>query len=64
MGKVNTKKIMTSKDVSNTPQMISEKRQKMISDTAYYIAEKRNFDGERELDDWLEAERIINQSIE
>lgn len=44
-----------------TPMSISpEDRQRMISDAAYYLAEKRAFNGECQLEDWLAAEAEIN----
>lgn len=40
-------------------------REKMISDAAYYRAQKRGFGPGRELDDWLEAEvEISSQFLE
>ena len=39
-----------------------EERQQMISETAYYLAEQRNFEGECQLHDWLEAEAKINHT--
>ncbi len=35
-------------------------RVEMIAVAAYFLAEKRNFIGGRELDDWLTAERDID----
>lgn len=34
----------------------------MIAEAAYYKAEKRNFDDGFEMEDWLEAEREINEN--
>jgi len=36
----------------------------MIQIAAYYLAEKRSFAAGHELDDWLEAERCIDEIIE
>lgn len=36
-------------------------REQMIAEAAYYIAQARGFDGDHELDDWLEAEAEINR---
>ena len=40
-----------------------EERWKMISDAAYYIAEKRGFLGGDPAQDWLEAERQIDERM-
>ena len=45
--------------VSPTP----EERWKMISDAAYYIAEKRGFVGGDPAQDWCEAERQIEERL-
>jgi Protein of unknown function (DUF2934) len=37
-------------------------RQRLISDAAYYRAQKRNFAPGQELDDWLAAEAEVTQS--
>ena len=37
-----------------------EERHRMITETAYLIAEKRGFEGDRALDDWLQAEAKID----
>jgi hypothetical protein len=36
----------------------------MISEAAYYLAEKRGFTGENALDDWLAAERQVRKIIQ
>ncbi|MBL8201549.1 MAG: DUF2934 domain-containing protein [Chromatiales bacterium] len=38
-------------------------REQMIAEAAYYRAERRNFAGGRELDDWLAAEEEIDSLI-
>lgn len=35
----------------------------MISEAAYFIAEKRRFVGAHSLDDWLTAEQQVRQEI-
>lgn len=40
-----------------------ERRQAMIADAAYYYAEQRGFASSHELDDWLAAERQIDQAL-
>ncbi len=42
---------------------ISIDRQKMIEVAAYYIAEKRNFEGGNPEEDWFEAELEIDDLI-
>ena len=41
----------------------AELRHQMIAEAAYYLAEKRNFQGGDPVNDWLEAERIIDQAL-
>jgi hypothetical protein len=38
-------------------------REQLIAEAAYYRAERRNFAGGRELDDWLAAEEEIDSLI-
>lgn len=38
-------------------------RHQLISEAAYFRAQQRGFDGDRALDDWLEAEREIVRSF-
>ena len=40
-----------------------EQWQEMVSEAAYYCAERRGFEEGYELDDWLEAEAEIRESI-
>jgi len=42
-------------------RMSDEERQRRIADAAYRKAQERGFDGNREIDDWLEAEREVDQ---
>lgn len=39
-----------------TQTIASEERQRLIAEAAYLIAEQRGFQGDRALDDWLQAE--------
>lgn len=48
----------------NNPDVMSAYRRDMIAEAAYYIAENRGFSGEYDLDNWLEAERMIDQTSE
>ena len=58
-------------DLKNPPQpriaasitVSAELRQQMIAEAAYYLAEKRSFQGGDPVNDWLEAERIIDQAL-
>ena len=36
---------------------------RMISQAAYYLAQRRGFQGEHDLDDWLAAEQYVRQMI-
>lgn len=45
-----------------TPEAIPS-REQMIAEAAYYRAERRNFAGGREMDDWLAAEEEIDSLI-
>ena len=45
---------------SAPPPPDGDARQVMIAEAAYFIAERRAFDGDAALDDWLEAERQID----
>jgi hypothetical protein len=40
-----------------------EQRQQMIAETAYFIAEARGFNGECQLDDWLQAEAMVDRQL-
>jgi hypothetical protein len=40
-----------------------EERHRMIAEAAYYLAEKRRFQGGDPLLDWLEAERAIDRFL-
>ena len=40
------------------------KRQAMIAEAAFFIAESRGFTPGLEFDDWLEAERLVGQQPE
>ena len=40
--------------------MSDEERQRRIAERAYRKAQERGFAGDRQLDDWLEAEREHN----
>lgn len=39
-------------------------RQAMVAEAAFYLAERRDFDPGHELEDWLEAERAVDQLLQ
>ncbi len=41
-----------------------DRRHAMISEAAYYLAEQRDFHPGHELDDWLSAERQIDEPLD
>jgi hypothetical protein len=47
-----------------TPVVTPEDRQNMIAVEAYLIAEQRGFQGGTEMDDWLQAEAIVDARFE
>ncbi len=48
--------------ISQSPT--EDERRDRIALAAYYNAERRGFQGDRELDDWLEAERQVGGSLQ
>jgi len=54
------------KKASSVPakrQLTDELHHRQVCEAAYYLAEKRGFWPSNELNDWLEAEKIINSNI-
>jgi hypothetical protein len=49
-----------TKEATATSQAEEEERYRLITEAAYLIAEKRGFEGGRELDDWLQAEAEVD----
>lgn len=45
------------------PTITAEERHQMIAEAAYYLAEKRGFEGGDPQADWLEAESAIEAQI-
>ncbi len=43
--------------------LTAEERERLIAETAYRIAELRDFGGGHELDDWLEAEKEVDAML-
>lgn len=52
-----------SETASQSQQISSEERRRMISEAAYFRAMQRGFNGGDSLDDWLAAEREINRRL-
>ena len=48
---------------STDPLVSAEERQRLIAEAAYFRAQQRGFAGGDPLDDWLDAERQINQAL-
>lgn len=46
--------------ISARPPVGRAQRELMICEAAYYIAERRGFEGGHELEDWLAAERQVD----
>ena len=49
---------------SGIPKIDPEHRRRMIAETAYFIAEQRGFVGGSPLDDWLQAEVLVDRLLE
>lgn len=49
--------------MSSMSTMSNDERGRMIAERAYFLAAERGFAPGAELDDWLAAEREIDQSI-
>ncbi|MDH5300985.1 MAG: DUF2934 domain-containing protein [Gammaproteobacteria bacterium] len=52
--------VMTELNINTLTQ---EERQQMIAETAYYIAEQHGFEPGRDQQNWLEAERQVDQML-
>lgn len=46
-----------------TPSLSAEQRRYYVEVAAYYIAERRGFDGGSEFDDWVQAEAEIDRLL-
>lgn len=51
---------MSSPKPQNT-EVPTVQRHAWIAEAAYYLAERRGFQGGNPTDDWLQAERVFNQ---
>lgn len=62
---ISTSTVKISANERNVPSLgrEAEDRRRMISEAAYYLAEKRNFQGGDPMDDWLRAESEIDKAM-
>jgi hypothetical protein len=44
-------------------EITPEERYELIAETAYYRAEQRGFEGNEHLQDWYEAEKLIDSQL-
>ncbi len=44
-------------------ELTPEEREEMIAETAYYRALSRGFEGNEQLRDWFEAEKIVDDML-
>jgi antibiotic biosynthesis monooxygenase (ABM) superfamily enzyme len=44
----------------STQAIHEEEKHRLIEEAAYFIAERRGFQGDMGLDDWLQAEKEVN----
>ncbi len=56
-------KTVPAASLSSKQSIEADHRHHMIEEAAYYLAEKRQFAGDCSMDDWLEAERIIDNKL-
>lgn len=54
----------TAKPAESLKKIDPEHRRRMIAETAYFIAEQRGFVGGSPLDDWLQAEVLVDRLLE
>ena len=53
----------SNKETTKTEIVFSEQRHRMISDSAYCLAEDRGFEPGLEMTDWLEAEKQVDVTL-
>jgi len=44
-------------------ELTPEERNEMIAETAYYRAMARGFEGDKHLEDWFEAEKLVDEML-
>lgn len=55
-----TRKATTTVKAASKAIVTGEQRQKMIAEAAYFRAEKRGFEGNGHLEDWISAEHEVD----
>jgi hypothetical protein len=50
--------------VADKGELTTEEHFKQIAETAYYLAEQRGFVSGHEVEDWLQAEELVNLSLQ
>lgn len=61
LGQKSTKSSAKAKSQNVTPPALDQvDRVEMIRITAYYLAQKRDFEPGHELEDWVQAETLVN----
>jgi hypothetical protein len=63
MKKSTTKTKASNKQKSNVVPINQDNHHTMVSEAAYYLAEKRGFSGGSPMQDWFEAEKHIELQI-
>jgi DUF2934 family protein/uncharacterized protein DUF3606 len=58
--KKSSEKTRAQRDAEEAAAEAARDRQQRIAEAAYYAAERRGFEGNLEVEDWLEAERAID----
>ncbi|MDT8376981.1 MAG: DUF2934 domain-containing protein [Mariprofundaceae bacterium] len=58
---VNSKKTATKRAAKVSVIITPEGRRRMVAEAAYYLAEQRDFRGNCQLHDWLEAEARVER---
>ena len=61
-----TRKSQTGGNARKAPETSLEERRARIAETAYFLAQRRAAEGAAapDIDNWLEAERVIDDEIE
>jgi len=52
----------TLRELAET-ELTPDERSEMIAETAYYRAQARGFEGDKHLEDWFEAEKIVDSML-
>jgi len=66
-GTVTENKSSTGKSIRDVKQeslhTTDDERQRLIAESAYYLAEQRGFHGDMAMDDWLRAEAEVDARL-